>query len=251
MKTQGQHLSVNVNNDSCEFYLARPTEEGNYPGVLFLMDAFGIRPYLYQMADQLAAEGYIVFMPNIFFHTKKIPVTSAAFPLTIEAMPQARADIMGLARNFNLTQGLADIGIYLKYLSEQNGFNGKIGVTGYCMGGGLAIRAAGTFPDQIQAVACFHAGNLVTEAADSPHTFVSKIKAHVYAAHADNDANLPQEQIEKFQKALESSNLKFKAEIYSGAAHGFTMTDLPAGNAAATEKHWKNLLELFSSALKK
>ena len=59
----------------------------------------------------------------------------------------------------------------------------KIGVTGYCMGGTLAIRAAATFPDRIAAAAAFHAGHVVTEGPDSPHLQVKNItnRKYVYA----------------------------------------------------------------------
>jgi carboxymethylenebutenolidase len=76
------------------------------------------------------------------------------------------------------------------------------------------------------------------------------IKAELYVAHADNDQNMTPEQIAKFGEALDQSGVRHKVELYEGAAHGFTMADLPAYNEGALAKHWEKLLALFERNLK-
>jgi carboxymethylenebutenolidase len=75
------------------------------------------------------------------------------------------------------------------------------------------------------------------------------IKAEVYFGHADNDTSMPADQILRFEKALKESKVRFKSEVYNGAIHGFTMADLPAYNASALDRHWKNLFDLFDRNL--
>jgi carboxymethylenebutenolidase len=231
----------------CDAFIAHPDDGKKHPGVILYMDAFGVRPYLCQMAERLAAHGYYVVTPNLFYRTRPAPVFDLSFPLTMEDMPQARSQIMAEHAKFKVEDGVADAGALLQFLSRQAlAREGKYGVVGYCMGGGLALRVAIQYPNQIGAVAGFHAGRLATEAEDSPHRQVNRVKAALYFAHAENDSSMPQEQIQVFEKALKDAGLSYRSEVYPGAQHGFTMLDLPAGNKEATERHWENLLKLFA-----
>ncbi len=94
-------------------------------------------------------------------------------------------------------------------------------------------------------MASFHAGYLATEAEDSPHLLLPKIKAELYIAHADQDKSMPSEQIQRLDQALAAFHGVYEVEKYSGALHGFTMADLPAFHAEALERHWKKLLALL------
>ncbi|RYZ82410.1 MAG: hypothetical protein EOP04_22100 [Proteobacteria bacterium] len=71
-----------------------------------------------------------------------------------------------------------------------------------------------------------------------------------FSRQSFHDQSLPSEQIEKVRIALEKARISFEAKVYSGAAHGWTMADLPAYNKAAEEKHWNELLVLFNRRLK-
>jgi carboxymethylenebutenolidase len=165
-------------------------------------------------------------------------------------MPEAIKVIMPLFQNFSVESAVNDAEFFLDYLSEQKHVRaGKVGATGYCLGGGLSIRTAARHPNRIAAAASFHAGNLATDAHDSPHLLLNKIKAELYIAHADNDQSMPAAQIERLNTALKESHVRYKAEVYKDAAHGFTMADLPAYNKAALALHWKNLSELFNRTL--
>ncbi|PWU14327.1 MAG: dienelactone hydrolase, partial [Bdellovibrio sp.] len=121
-----------------------------------------------------------------------------------------------------------------------------LGIVGYCMGGGLALRTAARFPDRVAAVASFHGSNLATDSADSPHRLLAQIKAEIYVGHADNDHSSPPEQIDRLKAELERVGARYEAELYAGAAHGFTMEDLPAYHRDASEKHWRKLLALLN-----
>ena len=127
----------------------------------------------------------------------------------------------------------------------------KMGTHGYCMGGGHALRSAGNFPDTFAAAASFHAGGLATDLATSPHRWFPKIKAEVYIGHADQDQHMPPEQMEKVSTALKDAHVKFKTELYQGAAHGWTMSDLPVYNEAVERKHWEQLLQLYERTLQR
>ncbi|MGZ3723415.1 MAG: dienelactone hydrolase family protein [Bdellovibrionales bacterium] len=248
-QTKSRFLDIPTPDGLCDSFLAQPEKAGHSPGVLLLMDAFGLRPYLQEMAKTLASRGFTVVVPNTFYRIKRAPVVSLPFPLKLEDLPHAIKEIMPLARGYEIESGLQDMKVFLDFLENQKGFNGKTGVTGYCMGGSLAIRTAARYAGRISAVASFHAGNLASELPDSPHLLLPQIKAELYVAHADNDASMPKEQIEKFHQALIDAKSIGHAEVYQGAFHGFTMEDLPAFNQAALAKHWVKLFDLFDRTL--
>ncbi len=244
------NIDIKTQDGDCDVFIAHPEGNGPYPAVLFLMDAFGLRDYLYAMAKEIASHGYYVLLPNLFYRVRRSPMVDLKFPIRPEDMPEAAKQLMPLFQSYNPEFGIRDTAVFLDFLAQQKQvLPGKIGVTGYCMGGGLAIRAAAAYPDRIAAAASFHAGNLATDTPNSPHLLLSQIKAQVYIAHADNDKNMPPEQIERLRKALDQAGLRYEAELYSGAAHGFTMADLPAYNGVALKRHWNKLFDLFNRTL--
>jgi carboxymethylenebutenolidase len=250
MKTQ--MIDIKTPDGVCDAFAAYPDDNKQHPAVLLLMDAFGLRDYLYEMAKTIAARGYYVLVPNLFYRARRAPVLDVTFPLKAEQMPELiETQLMPLFQNYSpVTQGLQDAGVFLDFLAQQKQVQpGKVGLTGYCMGGSLAIRIAAQYPDRIAVVTSFHAGNLATEAPDSPHLLLGKIKAKLYVAHADNDKSMPPEQIERFHEALNKSAHAGVDEIYLNAAHGYTMADLPAYNEPACRKHWEKMFENFGSTL--
>ncbi|MBU6475361.1 MAG: dienelactone hydrolase family protein [Alphaproteobacteria bacterium] len=236
----------------CDAFIARPAGGGKYPAVLLFMDAYGPRDWLYAMARKIAAGGYYVLLPNLFYRTRRAPVVGLSFPLRPEQMQDAvQNHIMPLFRNYSPAFGVRDAGVFLDFLAGQKEADAaKAGITGYCMGGGLALRVAARYPDRIAAAASFHGGNLATQEPESPHRQLGNVRAELYIAHADHDKSMPPEQIELLHDALEQAGIKYAAEIYKDAAHGFTMADLPAYDAAALERHWEHVFSLFGRALK-
>lgn len=248
MKTQ--MIDIKTQDGVCDTFIAYPDDHGQYPAVLFFMDGFGLRDYLYEMAKTIAARGYYVLLPNMLYRIRRAPVVDIKFPVRLEDMPEVRKKVMPIFESFNPESAMTDTAVFLDFLTKQKQvLPGKIGLTGYCMGGGLALRAAIRYPDRIAAAASFHAGRLATDTPDSPHHFLKQIKAELYIGHADNDKSMPPEQIEHLRIALEQSGIRYQVELYTGAAHGFTMADLPAYNEAALKKHWVKLFELLGRSL--
>lgn len=139
----------------------------------------------------------------------------------------------------------------LAYLDAQDEVAGrKVGTTGYCMGGGISLTAAGTYPDRIVAAASFHGGNLATDSELSPHLLAPKMKGRIYVAGADEDSSYLPEMAARLEKALTDAAVDHRCEIYPGALHGWTMADFPVYNEAAAERHWQELQALFAGRLR-
>src|SRR6478735_3025518 len=158
---KSQHLDLKTPDGSCDTYMASPGDGKKYPGVLFFMDGFGPRDALHAMAQKIAAHGYVVLVPNVFYRVKRAPVVEANFPVRKDDMPDLMKQLQALLGGYDPEMGVRDAEVFLKYLAELPEVRpGKVGVTGYCMGGGLALRTAARYPERIAAAASFHGGRL-------------------------------------------------------------------------------------------
>jgi carboxymethylenebutenolidase len=101
----------------------------------------------------------------------------------------------------------------------------------------------------VAAVAGFHGGSLATDDPESPHRGVRALQAEVYLAHADHDAGMPPEQIERLNAALDEAGVRYRAEVYPDAPHGFAMADTTAYRQDAAERHFTELVGLLDRTL--
>jgi carboxymethylenebutenolidase len=213
--------------------------------IIIYQDVLGIRPELKAMAARLASHGYFTVLPNLFYRLGPLP------PVDVKAFsaPGPERDVvLARAKTINGAKTMSDTAAILEYLAGQ-GISGAIGAVGYCMGGGYALRAAGTFPDYIAAAASFHGGALATDAPDSPHRLASQMAGRIYVGIAGDDHMFDDAQRERLRRALDEGGVNFDIEVYEGARHGFAVTGHPAYDAAAAERHWEALLRLFREAL--
>ncbi|MFF0150089.1 dienelactone hydrolase family protein [Micromonospora sp. NPDC005203] len=230
--------------------LTRPDGNGPFPAVLLFMDAFGPRPRLVEMAERIAARGYLVVTPHLFYRAGRAPL----FDLSRLGEPDQRAalfeQIMPLVGALTPEVFDQDTTAYLDFLAARDDVRpGPVAITGYCLGGTNALRAIEAHPDRIAAIASFHGGYLVTDAPDSPHLAVGAITGEVYFGHADADRSMTPEQIATLEKALDAAGVRYRSEVYEGAHHGFTMADTPMYDEQATERHWAALFDLLDRAL--
>jgi carboxymethylenebutenolidase len=240
-------FDIAMKDGDAEAILYRPDDERACPGVLFLTDIFGIRPANQGMAQRLAAKGYAVLMPNVFYRHGKIPLLDFEFK-----MGEARSmKLMGalFAAEPNDRMG-PDGALYADFLLAQKGVSGtKIGVVGYCFSGAMALRTAAETPDRIAAAASFHGGRLVTDAADSPHLLLPKVKARLYFGHAIEDQSMTADNIKTLEAALEKWGGKYRSETYQGALHGWTVPGRNVYNEPQAEVAFDRLTELLRKAL--
>jgi carboxymethylenebutenolidase len=135
-------------------------------------------------------------------------------------------------------------------LQNQPETNGKkVGVVGYCMSGGMALRTAAHFPDKVAAAASIHGSFLGADDPNSPHHSVGKAKAEIHIGLAEEDFVMPDDQIARLRAALEASDLKYELETYPGTHHGFTIVGAPIYDHAQAERHWEKMLSLFDRNL--
>ena len=219
------HVDIPTPDGEADAYFTRPAT-GTNPPVLLFMDGIGLRPRLEEMADRVADRGYAVLVPNLFYRAGRAPV----IPNLIERLQgEDRASVFSELRPHMaaLTPEAAgrDTESYVDFLDAQPDVApGPIGTTGYCMGGALSLRAAAQLPDRVVAAASFHGGRLAPEDGSGP--VLGGVQAEVYAGHADNDVSMPPDQIARLEEELDAAEVAYTSEVYEGAAHGFTMSDM-------------------------
>ena len=245
MPEMGETIDVKTAEGVADSYLARPDDGRRHPGVLLIVDAFGLRPQIEAMADRIAAAGYVVLAPNVFYRVGHAPVVS----LDGLGDPERRGEVFGrvmpLIRELSTERIVADAAAYLGKLQDEAD-GGEVAITGYCMGGRLGWRIAAAYPDRVAGLGCFHTGGLVTDDEESPHLSAAELDAELYLAFADNDKSATPEQIATVEGALRAAGREFRAEVYAGAEHGYTMADTPAYDEAAAERHYEELSALLS-----
>lgn len=242
-----EDISIRTKDGDCRSYVFTPSGGGAHPAILFYMDGLAIRPTLFDMGERLAQSGYVVLMPDMFYR----------------AGPYEPFDIPALMANGGIREVLGkyfafidnkraseDTESFLAYLDARKDVAGsKIVTTGYCMGGGMSLTAAGTFPDRVVAAASFHGGNLASDSPMSPHLLAPKMKGEIYVAGAVEDGSYPPEMNTRLDEALSAAKVAHRCEFYEGAKHGWTMRDTPIYNETQAERHWRELTALAQRAL--
>ncbi|MFJ3640348.1 dienelactone hydrolase family protein [Streptomyces sp. NPDC090108] len=247
---QGTAVDIPTADGVADAYLVHPADGRPHPGVLFFQDAYGLRPHLRAMADRLAAAGYTVLVPNVFYRAGRAPVVPLGEFIDPSADPTLWERLGPLVGSVGAAEASRDADAYLGWLADSPLVDdGPVAVTGYCMGARLALRVAATHPGRVAAAAGFHGGGLATDAPDSPHLGAGNITAELYFGHADQDHSLPEEQIRLLEETLTAAGVRHTCEVYEGARHGYTQADTPAYDREADERHWSALLGLLKRAL--
>jgi carboxymethylenebutenolidase len=232
-------------SDSVLFY---PEGKGTWPAVLVWTDILGLRPVFREMGRRLAAEGYVVLVPNPFYRNAKAPVVDGSFDFS---KPEDRAKVMPLAAALTADANITDAKSYTTFLDAQPQTNKRkrMGVQGYCMGGPLTFRTASTRPDRIGAAATFHGGGLVTDKPDSPHLLIPQMKAEVLCCVADNDDKRDPAAKDTLKQAFAAAHLKATVEVFEGCNHGWTVRGSQVYNEEGAERAWSELTALYKRNL--
>ncbi|MDH6127336.1 carboxymethylenebutenolidase [Kitasatospora sp. GP82] len=236
-------LQIPTADGLADAFAAFPDRGERHPGVLMYADAFGIRPVLRDMARELAGHGYYVLVPNFFYRHGPAPLIELPEHIGEAVRPTVIAQLMPLIEAHTAERVLSDADAYLRFLTTQPEVGaGPVAVTGYCIGGLLAMRTAAAHPGQVAAVAGFHG----PVGADGPD-LLSRLTAQVHLGHAETD--MTPDALGELSQALDAAGVGYTSEIYPGTIHGFTMSDTDAFNPAALQLHWDRLLPLLGRTL--
>jgi len=245
--TTGTDVDIKTPDGVADAYFVHPAK-GKFPAVLIWPDIFGLRPAFKQMATRLAESGYAVLVINPFYRTQRAP-TAPEHPDFSD--PPTRQALMTLAGTLNAQTAVTDATAFVGFLDAQPSVDKarKIGTTGYCMGGPFVLRTAAALPNRVGAGATFHGGGLVSDAPDSPHLLIPRMKAHFLIAIAENDDQKQPEAKDVLRKAFADAHLPAEIEVYAGTKHGWCPPDSQVYDHDQAEKAWGRLTALLSGSL--
>ncbi|HEY2751528.1 dienelactone hydrolase family protein [Phenylobacterium sp.] len=242
-------VDIKTGDGTADAALFYPQGKGKWPAVLIWTDIGGLRPVFRDMGRRLAAQGYVVLVPNPFYRKGRAPSVTEGLDFS---KPDDRPKFMALAGSVSAPGAVEkDAPIFIAFLDAQPQTDKKkgAGVQGYCMGGPLTYRTAAAQPGRIRGAGTFHGGGLVTKTDDSPHLLIPKMKAEVYSAVAANDDQRSPTDKDVLKKAFADAGKTASVEVYAGCNHGWCVKGSAVYDEAGAERAWAKLTDLYKRNL--
>ena len=240
------HLDIASADGAMNSFVVHPEEGGPFPVVLFYMDAPGKREELHDMARRIAAVGYFVVLPNLYYRRTR------DFFLKERTEP-AMAEMFAHMATLDRATTERDTRAILRFVDADPIADGRrIGAVGYCMSGPFVMWAAAAFPERIDCIASIHGANMATDRPDSPHRMAPKIRCESYFACAEVDKWAPPADIDKLAASLRDAGTPHRIEWYPGVEHGFVFPGSASASTTAPPPsgHWERLFALFDRTLR-
>jgi carboxymethylenebutenolidase len=215
------------NADTIKGYLVHPAGQGPFPAVLVIHENRGLNPYIEDVARRAAAEGFLALAPDGLSPLGGYPGNDDDGRAMQAKLDQAklRADMLNGAW-------------WVKKLPISNK---KLGVTGFCWGGGTTNFIATAMGADLQAAVPFYGAAAATEA-------VPNIKAPILAQLAENDERI-NSMYPAFEEALKKAGVPYQIHVYPGTQHGFHNNSTPRYDEAAAKLAWERTVAHFRKHL--
>jgi len=227
IKTERATVPSPNGNGNITGLLARPASAGTtkLPSILVVHENRGLNPHIEDVARRFAVANFMAFAPDGLTSVGGYPGND-----------DAGGQLFGKVDRAKMAEDLYAAAVWLKSRPDSTG---KLGVTGFCFGGGIANALAVRMGSDLAAAAPFYGGAPMT--ADVP-----KIKAAILVHHGSEDARLVAAWPE-YENALKAAGVKYEGHIYPGAVHGFNNDATPARyNKAAADAAWNRTIEWFN-----
>ncbi|MCB9828933.1 MAG: dienelactone hydrolase family protein [Planctomycetes bacterium] len=214
-------------NGKMRGYLVTPVEPGACGAVLVVHENRGLNPYVQDVARRVAVDGFIAFAPD------------ALAPLG--GYPGNDDDGKAMQRQLDRAKIHADMLNGAKLVKSHERCNGKLGVTGFCFGGGVSNYLAVEMGDELQAAAPFYG-------APADLKRVGEIRAKMAIHYAENDPRV-NEHKDAYEAALKAAGVDHTMYVYPGTQHGFHNNSTPRYDHAAATLAWQRTIDLFKATL--
>ncbi|HSR56841.1 MAG TPA: dienelactone hydrolase family protein [Candidatus Binataceae bacterium] len=240
MEVVSEQVNIHNGSESIPCHLARPATGGPYPGLVVVMEAFGLNAHIKSITDRFAAEGFVAIAPNLYFRQPNNIVDYNDLPGAFRLMGSLKDD-----------QVVADMSAAIDYLKSRREVKPSIGTTGFCMGGRVAFLTACRNPE-VKATAPFYGGGMVSSrqpGAKAPIEYVEGLKAPVLAFFGGKDAFIPITEVDKFRDALKESGKQAEIVLYADADHGFMCDERPSHHPTHAKEAWTKTIAFFKTHL--
>ncbi len=231
-------VTVKHDGRSVQTFVVYPESKDKTPVVLIIHEIFGESDWIQDLADEVAAAGYIAVAPDLLSGMGPNGGGTASF---------AQGDVTKAVSGLEPDQVTADLNSVADYALKFPASNGKLFVAGFCWGGGQSFRFATNRPD-LAAAFVFYGPPPDKEA-------MARIKAPVYGFYAGNDARIDAT-IPAAKDGMKEAGKTYDPVVYEGAGHGFMRAGEDpngtepnhAGNVKARKKAWERWKELLKKS---
>jgi carboxymethylenebutenolidase len=237
-----QTLDISTTDGAMGTFICRP-ERGEHPAVFLMMDAPGIREELRDMARRLASVGYCVLLPHLYYRAGRDAIYG---PDVLVHGSAEHGRMRAVRTKMTIPPVMDDVAAMIAFVDKMDRIKkGTVGIHGYCMSGPYALAAAARFPDRVAAAASFYGTWLVSDAVESPHLTLGKIKGEVHIACAEIDELAPMPMVEELRKRFVAAGSPGELELYAKVHHGFAFPQRKIYDREAAERHWERLITLY------
>jgi carboxymethylenebutenolidase len=221
-------VDIPINAHSAPGYLAQPADGQPHPGVVVIQEWWGLVPHIKDVVERFAREGFVALAPDLY-HGQ-----------AADEPDEARKLAMALDAN-RAVQEIAAAARYLKKMP--NIALQKMGVVGWCMGGGLSLSTAAHHADLIGAAVVFYGRPLT--ASDT-----AKLQVPVLGLYAEHDHGIPVEAVHAFEVEMQKQHVPHEVHVYPDTSHAFFNDTRPQiYAAAAAQDAWQKTLAWFRKYL--
>jgi carboxymethylenebutenolidase len=215
------------NAEKMRGYLVQPAGKGPFPAVLVIHENRGLNPYVEDVARRAAVEGFVALAPDGL-------APLGGYPGNDDDGRELQAKLDQAKLRTDMLNGA-------KFLKANPLSNGKLGVTGFCWGGGTTNYLAVAMGPDLQAAAPFYGAAAETAS-------VPKIKAPILAHLAENDPRI-NEMYPTYEHALKAAGVRYEIQLYPGTQHGFHNNSTPRYNESAAKLAWERTVAFFKKNL--
>jgi len=212
------NVDLKVNGDNAYAFVAEPDDNAKHPGVVMIQEWWGMEPQIRRLAQKLAAEGFVVAVPDLY-HGKVATEPDEAQKMVM----MIRGNVEKAAREI--------IGALDTVKAMPNVEPKKPGLMGFCVGGFLAFYVASRYPDLGAVVPFYGAGY------DPTPEEVAKVNAPVLAIYGGRDPSVPLEQVRKIERMYKEAGKEITVKMFD-AGHAFLNPDHGMGNEKAAAEAW-------------
>lgn len=233
---QQTEVMISTPDGQMPAFLCTPVERGHKPAVILLMEAFGLTLHIRNVAARIAKEGYVVLAPDLYY--RELPFNKFGY----DEVEQGMAMMYRLDFSKSVEEDVRAAVAYVK--SQPDVYPSRVGVTGFCLGGGLSFLTACRLSDEIAAVAPFY-GMVLDEWIEA----VTNITVPVYLFFGGADPFIPLERIKQIESRFEELGKEYTLKVYSNADHGFFCDERSSYNPLAAEDSWREFTQFFHKHL--
>ena len=218
MGAQGEMIDVG----GMPAYLVRPADTGPWPAVVVIQEAFGLNDHIKDVTRRVAGEGYVAVAPDLYYRG------GAGRTAGYDDLPKALG-LMGALKDDEI---VADVERVLARLEADPAVRkGRIGITGFCMGGRVSYLVGCALPDRIAAAVPFYGGGIPIER-------TATLRAPVLAFFGEEDPFIPMDQVERLRTEAKRLGKRVEIVTYPKAPHGFFCNERDSYRPDAAKDAW-------------